>query len=149
MAKRNESRDTARAMSQENVEIVRRILAANRSGPDNETRDIALALADSEIQLRSRITAVEGAEYLGHDGVRRYYDDMAAFRAWHNEAAEIIEVSPDLVLVDNVFHATGRESGVEVKLRSAIVFVVSDGRVTRCLSYPTRAEALEAAGLSE
>jgi ketosteroid isomerase-like protein len=137
-------------MSQDNVEIVRRILAANRSGPHGETTGIVLALADPKVEFRSRITAVEGAEYLGHEGVRRYHDDMAdAFRAWHNEAAEIIEVSPDAVLVDNVFHGTGKDSGMEVELRSAIVFVVSEGRATRCFSYPTREEALEAAGLSE
>jgi ketosteroid isomerase-like protein len=137
-------------MTQENVEIVRRILAANRSGPQKETTDIVLALAGPEVEFRSRITAVEGAEYLGHDGVRRYHDDMAdAFRAWRNEADEIVEVSHGVVLVDNVFHGTGKDSGMEIELRSAIVFVVSEGRVTRCLSYPTREEALEAAGLSE
>jgi hypothetical protein len=38
---------------------------------------------------------------------------------------------------------------VEVELRSAIVFVVAEKKVVRCLSYPTRKEALEAAGLEE
>ena len=75
-------------MSQENVEIVRDILAANRSGPDDETTGIVLALTDPKVEFRSRITAVEGADYHGHEGVRRYHDDMAdAFRAWRNEAA--------------------------------------------------------------
>ena len=85
--KRNESRDTARAMSQENVEIVRRLLAANRSGPPEETREVALSLAAPEVEFRSRVMEVEGAEYLGHAGVRQYFDDMAdAFRSWRNEA---------------------------------------------------------------
>jgi ketosteroid isomerase-like protein len=137
-------------MSEENVEIVRLLLAANRSGPAEETREIALALTDPAAEFRSRITAVEGAEYLGHEGVHRYFDDMAdAFRAWRNEADEIVELGPDAILIDNVFHGIGKDSGTEVELRSAIVFLVSAGRVVRCFSYPTREEALEAAGLSE
>jgi ketosteroid isomerase-like protein len=137
-------------MSQENVEIVKRILAANRSGPPEETREVALSLAAPEVEFRSRVMEVEGGEYFGHDGVRRAFDDMAdAFRSWRNEAEAFAEVSPGGVLVDNVFHGIGKESGMEVELRSAILFIIREGRVTRCLSYSTRAEALEAAGLSE
>ncbi len=132
------------------MEIVRRVVAANRSGPPEETREIVLSLTDPAVEFKSRITAVEGADYLGHEGIRQYYDDLAdAFREWRNDADEIEEVSPDAVLVDNVFHATGKESGMEVELRSAAVFVLSEGRIVRCLAYPTRKEALEAAGLSE
>ena len=92
----------------------------------------------------------EGGEYFGHRGVREYFDDMTdAFRSWHNEAEGIAEVSHDGVLVDNVFHGVGKESGVEVELRSAILFIVREGKVAQCLSYSTRDEALAAAGLSE
>ena len=137
-------------MSGENVEIVRRVIAANRSGPQEETLEIVLSLSDPAVEFRSRITAVEGSDYVGHAGIRQYHDDMAdAFRAWRNDPDEILEVSPNAILVDSVFHATGKDSGMEVELRSALVFLLSEGKVVRCLSYPTRAEALEAAGLSE
>jgi len=136
-------------MSQENVEIVRRLLAANRSGPPDETIEIALSLTDPAVEFRSRVTAVEGANYLGHDGVRQYYSDVAdAFSAWRNVADEIADVGDDSVLIANTFRGVGH-SGAEVELKSAIVFVLRDRRVVRCLSYPTREEALEAAGLSE
>ena len=137
-------------MSEENVEIVRRILAASRSGPPEETRNVALSLVAPAVEFRSRVMEVEGGEYFGHDGVRRYFDDIAdAFRSWRNEAEGIAEVSPDGVLVDNVFHGVGKESGMAVELRSAILFIVRGGRVARCLSFSAREEALEAAGLSE
>jgi ketosteroid isomerase-like protein len=137
-------------MSQENVEIVRRMLELNRSGPPEQTLDVVLSLTDPAVVFRSRITAVEGAEYRGHEGLRRYTADLTdSFREWRNEPEEIVEVSPDAVLVDNRFQGVGRESGMEVELRSAIVFVLADGKCVRCLSYPTRAEALEAAGLEE
>jgi ketosteroid isomerase-like protein len=137
-------------MSQQNVEIVRRILAANRSGPPEETREVVLSLVSPETEFRSRVMEVEGGEYFGHEGVRRYFDDLAdAFRSWRNEAEGIAEVSPDGVLVENVFHGVGKESGTAVELRSGVLFIVRGGRVVRCLSYSTRDEALKAAGLSE
>jgi ketosteroid isomerase-like protein len=134
----------------ETVEIARRVLAANRSGPPEETRDVGLSLVDPEVEVRSRITAVEGADYSGLDGIRRYYDDLAdSFHTWRNDPEGFVELSPDAVLVDNTFRGIGRASGMEVELRSAIVFVVSEGKAVRILSYPTRKEALEAAGLSK
>ena len=137
-------------MSERNIEVVRRLLRANRSGPPEETRDVALSLTDSDVLFRSRITAVEGAEYAGHEGVHRYFEDLSeTFEEWRNEPEEFAEVSPAAVLVDNAFRGVGKSSGMEVELRSAIVFVVVEEKVIRCLSYPTRTEALEAAGLSE
>ena len=137
-------------MPEENVELVERILAANRSGPPEEAKEIALSLTDPAVEFRSRITAVEGAEYVGHHGIRRYFDDLEdAFREWRNEPGEIVEVGPDAVLVDNVFHGIGKDSGMEVELRSSVLFIGSEGRIVRCLAYPTREEALEATGLSE
>lgn len=131
------------------MNIVRQILAANRSGAPEETRDVALSLTDPDVEFRSRVIEVEGGEYFGHHGVREYFGDMAdAFRSWRNEAEGIAEVSPDAVLVDNIFHGVGKESGVQVELRSAILFIVRGGKVAQCLSYSTHDEALAAAGLS-
>ena len=137
-------------MPGDSVEIVRRLFAANRSGPPEETREIVLSLTDPAVEFRSRVMAVEGAEYRGDEGIGRYFADLAdAFREWRNEPSTIEEVSPDTVLVESTFHGVGRDSGMEVELRSVIAFVLSDGRVVRCLACSTREEALEAAGLSE
>jgi ketosteroid isomerase-like protein len=136
-------------MSEENVEIVRRACDANRSGPPDATVEAALMLADPSIEFRSRLSSVEGSTYRGHDGVRRYFADMAdAWQEWRNEVSEIGEVGQDAVMTDVTFRATGK-SGVEVALRSAIVWVLSEGRVLQMHAYPTPSEALDAAGLSE
>jgi hypothetical protein len=50
--------------------------------------------------------------------------------------------------LDLTFHGTAR-SGVDVELRSAAVVLFSRGRILRMDTYPSRQEALEAAGLSE
>ena len=106
-------------------------------------------LADPSIEFRSRLTSVEGSTYRGLDGVRRYFADMAdAWQEWDNEVSEIREVGRDALMTNVTFRATGK-SGVEVELRSAIVWVLSEGRVLQMRAYPTQEEALEAAGLSE
>jgi ketosteroid isomerase-like protein len=137
-------------VSESNVEIVRRLYAANRLGPPEETIDVTLALSTPDFEFRSRVAAVEGRDYHGHEGGRRYFEDMAeAWREWHNEPEEMVEVSPDAVLVDSTFYGVGRDSGMPVQLRSSIVFVLSEGKITRALSYATREEALAAAGLAD
>ena len=137
------------AVPGDNVEIVRELLATNRSGRPDETVDRAVELADSRVELRSRVSALEGGTYHGHEGMRAYVKDLTtAFREWRNEPTEIVQITEDVILADNTFHGIGRDSGVAVELRSAIVFVLAEGKVVRCLSYGTRGEALEAAGLT-
>jgi ketosteroid isomerase-like protein len=136
-------------MSQENVELVRQAFEANRSGSFADTVEKALALADPDCEFTSRLTSVEGAAYRGHDGVRAYFEDLAdAFQEWHNDLDEITDVGPDAVLTEGTFRATGK-SGVNVELRSAMVWMLSNGRVAGLHAYPSREAALEAAGLSE
>jgi hypothetical protein len=125
------------------AEIVRRLVGANRSGPASETREVALTIVDPDGEFRSRINAVEGGVYPGHNGVHRYYDDMAgAFREWHNEIEELTDIGPHAVLGEITFHGVGNDSGMEVELTSAALFVFSGSRVTRLLIFPTREEAL-------
>ena len=135
-------------MTESNAEIVRTALAANRSGPAEETVEVVIALCDPGIEFTSRVTAVEGATYRGHEGIRRYFRDIAeAWHEWRNEVEEIAEVAPDAVFVETTFTGIGRASGVEVELRSAAVFVLSDERISAIHVHSTRMEALRAAGL--
>ena len=133
-------------MPESNLEIVRRAFEANRSGPPEETIEVAVALMDPRAEFVSRLTEVEGAAYRGLEGARRYFADLAdAWDVWHNEPHAIEEVAPGKVLAEVTFHGTG-QSGVEVALRSAALFVISDaGLVTGLYVYATREEALAAA----
>jgi ketosteroid isomerase-like protein len=117
-------------MSQENVEIVRRIYdAAGR-------RDAAtvLALYDSEVELdctRLQIVGFAGGVYHGHDGLRTF------FREWH-EAWDTVEYDFD-ELIDAGDHVIavvtrrgrGRANGAEVELRVALVWTLRAGEVVR------------------
>ncbi len=52
------------------------------------------------------------------------------------------------VVVPNTGHMRGRQR-IEVVARSTLMFAVEQGRITRLRLFQERAEALEAAGLSE
>ena len=134
---------------QENVRIALGAVEANRSGRPEETVEAAVALAHPELRFTSRLSSLEGSSYRGHDGARRYFQDMTdAFAEWRNEAKNAVVVGQDAVVLDVVFRATSR-SGVDVELPSAAVFVLSDGAIIEMHVYETRREALEAAGLEE
>jgi ketosteroid isomerase-like protein len=137
-------------MSQENVEIVRRALDLSRSGDLAANAEALIALVDPRLEFISALSGVEGAAYRGHEGIRLYLHDLAdSWREWRFELKEIEEVAPDTILVSLVFHATGKESGVPIETERSLVYVLSEGRLLRVRNYHTRAEALEAAGLSE
>jgi ketosteroid isomerase-like protein len=134
-------------MSQENVEIVRRLIAAvQRGGAD---RLAALDAYDAAVQLdQTRMPA--GGMYHGREGVRAFYDEW--FGAWDELTIQIerfIDAGDDDVLVVVRMTGRGRATGVSVAIRSADVYTVRDGKVVRQVGYPDAAEAFKAVGLAE
>ena len=138
-------------MSRENVEIVRQVFdaAARR---DQAT---LLALYDPEVELDTSRPGTPGemagsGVYRGLDGLRTW------FRSWHeawedlvDDCEELVEAGERVVSVSTI-RARGRTSGAEVTSRRySGVWTIRAGRVTRVVWFPTREEALEAAGLRE
>jgi len=140
-------------MSQENVEIVRRIYdaAARR---DSAT---IFSLYDPEVELdNSRLQVVGlspiGAEtnYRGHDGLRRF------FREWHDawenidyDFDELVDAGGDYVVSLVTRRGRGRASGAEVELPLALLWTLRDTKAARVEWFPSRNEALEAVGRRE
>ena len=81
-------------MSRENVEIVREFIEAARSG-DLDAIEAFVAVSNPSIE-HTRLPAASGPErYCGHDGVRRWFTDMADLLARRrNEIEEFVEVGP-------------------------------------------------------
>lgn len=131
------------------MEIVRQALAVNRSGTPEATVEAAVALAHPQCEFSSRLSSVEGATYRGHDGVRRYFADLAdAFREWSNDMDVIEDLDSDGILTDGTFRGTSR-SGVALERRSVMVWTCVDGKVASLHAYESREEASAAIGLSE
>ena len=140
-------------MSQENVELVRRLLDmfARR---DHEA---VFAFYDSEIEWDARAAPDFGAVddlsgfYRGHEGVRAYWRRW--LQAWKDiqfEVDDVLDAGDEVVALIRNQRQWGRESGiVTVMPPYGLVFTIRAGKVVRWRSYPNQESALEAVGLSE
>jgi hypothetical protein len=133
-------------MSEENVELLRRVVEAYN------TRDAEsfVALCDPEIEIHSVFSAVAGAVYRGHDGVRRMFGDLED--AWGGEIRVEPEAYFDLcedTLLFYALHGRGKQSGADVALPAAGVGRWRDNLFTYWKTYPQREDALRDLGVSE
>ena len=143
-------RDTAWAMSQENVEIARRSFEAfNRAF--TEGADDLYALLDPEVEWIPVTTILEGRSYHGHEGVRRWIEDMKRdSEEFEPRPEEFLDLGDDRVLALGSWHARGREGDVPLDFpQAAWLAQYREGKLVRMQSFTARQEALEAAGLSE
>ncbi len=131
-------------MSQENVEIVRRIYDALSQG------DFERALEDAEPDFewmppeQDIQGPVQGAESL-----RRFLKDQTeAFEDFRVEAEELKEHGDQVLALIRV-RGRGRASGVEFDIRAATLWTFRVGRLIRGQVFPEREKGLEAAGLRE
>jgi ketosteroid isomerase-like protein len=131
-------------MSQENMEIVRRLIEAVNRGAVEEV----LRCMDPEVEFIPKRAAVQGV-YNGHEGVREYLADTAEnFDLYRVDNEEIRDLG-DRVLVFDTLRLRGRESGVEVTTPTAIVLTFRNGKIARFEDFGDKSRALEAVGLSE
>ena len=133
-------------MSQENVEIVRRLIEAwNRNEPDR-----VIGILDPGVVLDATRRLVNPKTYTGIQGMRRMLaDSQEVWEEFRMEPDELVDAGDRVVAIGR-WVGKGKGSGIEVQQPVADVFTLHDGRVVRAeLGFTDRAEALEAAGLSE
>jgi ketosteroid isomerase-like protein len=93
--------------------------------------DAALPVCHPEIELES-VLAVTGRAYLGHDGIREYFDDIAS--AWDEWSVEVhrVENLPDgRVQIEMTMHARGRKSGVTLTEPTTHIWTLRDGKLIK------------------
>ena len=135
-------------MSQENVDVGRRMLQAFNDG------DIEDIVADCDPAVEWEEQSIPGVEplYCGHDGVRRW---AAAILGVREELGPLegrlegVKEAGDMVIGSVRFEGEGRSSGVRVPMHVHMVGTFRDGKLVRRQVFLTLAEALEAAGLRE
>ena len=140
--------DTGRAMSQENVEIVRRVSDAyNR-------RDVGAMLDElhPEIEWHPWLQLQLGGGatvYRGHQGVRKGIRELEeAFSEIQAEQTEIRDLGERVVAIGHL-RGRGNESGAITESAIAWIVEFKSGKVIRVREYLDPKKALEAAGLSE
>jgi ketosteroid isomerase-like protein len=134
-------RDTE-AVSRDNVAVLRKGYAAVNRG------DIEglLESVHPDVEFTSLIAEAEGETFKGHDGVRRWWEQVVIpLGGLHGELEEVRDLG-DAVLARVA--GTYRPSGVEVHQTVWNVVHFRDGKATEWDFFRTEEEALEAVGLS-
>jgi ketosteroid isomerase-like protein len=131
-------------MSEENVEIIRRVLSEMERGnfwTELWDPDVHVRWIDPIFVHRSE---THGLEELGKALVE-------FFDAWEHVTtrAERIVGAGDKVISVETWRARGKASGIETEVRHSSVWKVADGKITYFANYGDPDAAFEAAGLSE
>ena len=134
-------------MSQENVEIVRRAYEAYNRRQIERVQ----ALSHEECVVYTVIEGqAEPRPFRGHDGIRDWIEnENAVWESVKIDDLDLRDLGEDRVFTYGVASLRGRGSGVKLSAPVWSVLELREGTIYRLRSFPDRAEALEAAGLSE
>src|SRR5687767_7631750 len=134
-------------MSEENVELHRRGYDAwNRGDVEGW-----LGLVDAKVEIIPMTAQFEGGGPLrGHGSARRLWESWAAtFPDRQFEVDQIRDLGGDTTIAAVRFQGRGVGSGVPVEQQVWHVIWWRNKKIARWQAFPTEADALEAAGLSE
>jgi ketosteroid isomerase-like protein len=134
-------------MSQENVEVVRRLREALNA------RDLDryyVEFFDPEVEWQTSAEDPDATTHRGLQAYKRYLEQwLESFDRMHVDVEEFIDVGDDRVFTWCRYTGRGRASGAPADWHLAIIFTIRDGKIVRGEEYFDRDEALEAAGLTE
>ena len=144
-------------MSQENVEIVRRTYdVINHLGETGrafvDLEEVAPELwtrLAPEFELHERPDLPDTKVYRGREESKEFWrktQELFVRIRW--EPLEFTDLG-HAVVVETRIAATGRGSDVRTELDETDVFWLRDGLIVRLQGFPTKEQALEAAGLQE
>ncbi|HEX2415311.1 MAG TPA: nuclear transport factor 2 family protein [Thermoleophilaceae bacterium] len=109
--------------------------------------EAAVELCHPEIQFDS-VLGIGGRAYLGHEGIRQYFEDVAsAWREWTVEVEQVTEAADGRVAIVMTMHARGKGSGAGLSERTAHIWTIRDGRLWHNEPYREPEQALRELGL--
>ncbi|HEY6636687.1 MAG TPA: nuclear transport factor 2 family protein [Solirubrobacterales bacterium] len=134
-------------MSEENVELALRAVHAWNDGG----AEAILPYLDPEIEWHPPRESMEPGTYHGHAGVGDYLGRQAEVfsGAPRAQPVDVIDVDVERVIAVNRLIARGEVLGTEIDVEWAWLIKVRDGKGIEVWTFTDRAQALEAAGLSE
>lgn len=132
-------------MSQEDVELVRRAVAALNA----RDLDGYLACCTDDVELHTPLLPFVGV-YERRDGIERWLVDVEdAAPDFHIDLRDIQAVGTDQVLAFAHLGSTGRASGIPLAGDTSNVYDLVDGKIRRTRIFLDHSEALKALGLEE
>jgi ketosteroid isomerase-like protein len=138
-------------MSQENVQVVRRAIGAvSLEAAEDDTRAASVQRLARDVEFEEDPRFPEARIYRGRSELLRYFTEFVSqFEQFVLTVEEVVDAGGDDVLVCLHIHGRGKGSSAEFDIRPGWIFTVRRNEVVRIRAYYERAEALEAAGLSE
>ncbi len=132
-------------MSQENMDVVRRIYDAYARGDFEEP----FSYFDPDVEWREPPHSPGAQVYRGPDGARRSMRNW--FGAWEDYRLDLEHLvdAGDAVLAVTRQTVRGKSSGVVIEQRLFVAWTLRDRKVIRMRMYHDKSEALEAVGLRE
>ena len=133
-------------MSQENVELVRRMYR-----PGDPSKFFELLHEGVQLDVSEKAPLLPDSPELlgGRDAVldlyRRYWGTWDEYVL---DPIEIIDAGQDRVLVVQDERGIGRGSGAPFQRRWAVLYTIREAKIVRIVHFGERHEALKAAGLS-
>jgi ketosteroid isomerase-like protein len=132
-------------MSRENVETVGRAIAAINA----REIDTYLACCTENVELLTPAAPL-GAEYVGANGIRRFFTDIEDVGPDFRIDVQSVRAAGDSnVIVFMRTSATGRASGLVTGTEGTNVYEFIEGKISRIRIFLDRDEALKAVGLAE
>ena len=130
-------------MSDESVAVVRRWLNALERG------DPAPELCDPEIEITNWAESPVTGPYHGHDGVARWWEDLAdAFQEYRWELQSIEPVDDRRCVTVQRIAGRFRHTGIDLDIVWGAILTVREGKILSAVGYASPGGAREAAGLA-
>ena len=138
-------------MSQENVETVRRDVAARSAR--NWVVLGEIWHPDIELEVIAKLELIAGTRrFRGLEEIRPFFEGLSSlYSEYRVEAGEIIDAGERVVTVERIQGRGVKGSGAPTWVHEDLFRLIrfKDGKIWRVTEYPGRAEALEAAGLAD
>jgi ketosteroid isomerase-like protein len=133
-------------MPEDNIEFAQRAVDAFNRGEV----DAVLTMLSPDVEVfASRSLANEG-RFHGREGYLEWIGQwLEAWETFRVEMEDDFSTAGDDVVVSAHQYGRGKGSGVEVEMPIAYLFTVRDGQAVRIHLYPSKAEALQAAGMTD
>ena len=133
-------------MSEENVEVVRRVTGVMDAEGFEAALPVFLEAAHPDVTWREDPAWPGAANYRGVEQVRQVILDRMATLDFDQETEDLIDAG-DRVIVLVRWVGRGKASGAQGELSMAMVWTVRERAITSVEFFLDRAEALDAAGL--
>lgn len=108
--------------------------------------EAALEVCHPDIEFLSML-AVDGQPYVGHHGIRRYFEDIdSAWEEWRVDVHSIGPAPEGRVIIQMTMYARGKSSGAPLADYAAHLWTLKDGKLLHNQPFRNREDANRARG---